>query len=509
MVLNSSNARIAKNSFYLMIRMFFTLIISLYTTRLVLQILGVVDYGIYNLVCGFVSLFAFLNTAMSNSIQRFYNFEIGSAGNSGTVKVYNASFRSQFLILVILILLSEIIGLWYINTKLVVPIDRLNATNWVFQLSVLSFSFMVLQVPFTSAIMAYERMDYFSIVGIIDVCLKLLFVLLLKKILYDKLIIYGFLQLAVSILNYLMYFIYVKYSFKHLKLTKECDIRLLKSMLSFSGWNTLGSFANIARTQGLNILINLFAGPVVNAARAIAFQVESAVQGFVANMTTAARPQIIQEYATGNLGRSLSLMMSISKLSFIVLYVLILPIIYEVDYVLNLWLGTNVPDYTPTFVIIILLTTIIINLNTPVSIIVHATGKMRDYQIYTSLVSLLTIPISFIVLKIGYGPEYILIVSLIMEIIKQFVSLLLLKRLVDFSIQLYCRSLLLPILSVLLLTFWVPIVPLSLMTASFLRLIIVFFVSMTCILSISYILMLSKNEKNLVRDFLSKILRRR
>lgn len=484
--------------------MAFVLLISLYISRVVLNVLGATDYGIYNVVGGFVAMFSFLNTAMSNATQRFYNYELGRNGTEGTIKVFNASIIIQLLILLILLLSVEIIGIWYINNKLVLPLERLSAAKWVFQFSVISLCFVVIQVPFSGAIMAYERMDFFALVSIVDILLKLSIVLFIKYVSIDKLIYYGLLLCAISALNFLMYLSYVRIKFRHLKFNLSIDKNLFISMLSFSGWNTFGSFANIARMQGLNIILNLFFGPIVNAARAIAYQVESAINSFVSNVITASRPQLIQSYSIGNIGRVNGMMFLITKVVTTMLLIMIVPIIFNIDYILEIWLGEGYPEHTSSFLAIILMTTLITNLNTPISMVVHATGQMRKYQLWTSCISLMTIPISYMFLKFGCSPEVVFAISFICEFIKQTVSLLILRSLIDFSISSYIKEVILPILILFLIVFTLPLVPIKLIEQRLLKLLVVSLLSVFLTPLFAFFILFNHSEKVLVREFLSK-----
>ena len=500
----SNNTLIAKNSLLLALRMVFVLAVSLYTTRVILDVLGASDYGIYNVVCGFVSMFAFLNTAMSNATQRFYNYELGKQSSQGIVSVFNASIRIQYIILFIIVLLVEVIGIWYINNKLVIPNERIFAARTIFQFSVMSMAFVILQVPYSAAIMAYERMNFFALVSFLDVILKLAIVLSIRYVPFDKLIFYGFMLVLVSLFNFILYFIYVRMNFKHLVYTSRPPFKLFYSMLAFSGWNTFGSFANIARAQGLNILLNFFWGPIVNAARAIAFQVEAALTSFVANINTAVRPQLIQSYSAGNSQRSIALMFSISKVTFVILYIMILPIIYEVDYILHIWLGADVPAHTASFIRVVLLITLVTNLNTPVSMVVHAVGEMKLYQVLTSIISLLTLPIAYVFLKLGFVPEVVFLISLLFESIKQLISILVLKNLVDFSIKDYIKDVIFRLIALVFITFYIPVIPILCFTQGFIRLVLVCGISGIIVLVLTYFITLNINEKLLVRNLISK-----
>ena len=291
---SENNKRIAKNTILLSLRMGFVLFLGFYSTRVTLSALGVDDFGIYNVVGGFVSMFVFLNTSMSNGIQRFFNFELGRNGIEGARKVYVTSLVIQFLLLIIILLLTETLGLWYLHNKMVIPVDRFESAQWVFQFSVLSFVLVIMQVPFNAAIMAHERMNYYAFIGILDAILKLIIVLLIPYADCDLLILYSALIAGVSLLNFILAYTYAKKNFEEIGIKPLFEKDLFKSMLSFSGWNIFGTFSNMMREQGLNMILNLFFGPVVNAARGVAYQVTSGLQGFVVNISTAIGAQIDQ-----------------------------------------------------------------------------------------------------------------------------------------------------------------------------------------------------------------------
>lgn len=507
----SANNRIARNTLFLYLRMAFVLLVSLYTSRVVLRTLGVVDFGVYNVVGGFVSMFAFLNSALSSGIQRFYNFEIGKGGEKAITKVYVCATVIQILLIVVLVLLLETVGLWYINNKLVVPIERLDAARILFQFSVSSLVLTVLAIPYSAAIMAHERMDYYAIVGIIDVVLKLIIVIVLPFLTYDKLIMYGLLTLCITILNFFLYFFYAKKSFKSLTLSfYQFDKCLLKKMLGFSGWHIFGTLSQVLRTQGINVVLNFFFGPVVNAARGITYQIQSALMSFINNITTAARPQLVQSYAQSNIDRTLSLMYSIGKICFFALLTMVIPIALEIDFILNIWLGEeSVPYYTNFFTILVLMIALVDITNTPISMVVHATGNMRKYQVVTSVISLLILPIGFAVFKMGAVPIWIFIISLIVSLVVQFVSLLIVRELVPFSLKQYFKKMVVPIIIVIPMSLVLPLIIRVGMGEGFARLVLICVLTVVMVLFTAFKFGLEKNEKELVLKIKNSILLKR
>lgn len=498
----SSNKRIAKNSVFLSIRMVVVLAITFYTTRVLLRILGVEDYGVYNVVCGFVSMFAFLNTSMSNGIQRFFNFEYGKNGEVGANKVYCTALLIQFILAIIIITLTESFGLWYLHHKMVIPEGRMFAAEWIFQFSILSFLFIIMQAPFSAAVMAHERMDFYAIVNVFDAFLKLGIVFLLPRLSADQLILYGILMAGISVVNFLIYYIYCKRHFKEIKYHRYFDKKLFISMLSFSGWNLFGSFSGVMKEQGINLVINFFFGPVVNAARGVAAQVNGGLQSFVANITMPVRPQVVQSYAQGNLKRTMHLTYSISKLSCCFLLMMALPLSLEINYVLHLWLGENVPDHAAFFTILILFTSLVSNLNSATSGVVHATGIMKDYQLWGSLISISSVPIAFFLLKIYPMPELALIAVMVCSALSHFICLFVVKRLVGMSIREYFKEVVWPILIVLILSFVITYPAHRFMSSGFLRFCVVTVVSILSVVSSLYFLAFNRSERVLIKQMI-------
>jgi len=501
---SSNNQRIAKNTAFLYLRMLLVLFVSLFTTRVVLNSLGVVDYGINNVVGGFVSMFAFLNTSMSNGIQRFYNYTLGKQKDGKITDVYNTAVQIQLLLAIVLFILLETVGLWYMYNKMVIPEERFVAAMWVFQMSVCSMMFVVLQIPYSAAIIAYERMDYFAYVSIFEVFAKLVIAYSLYIATTDRLILYGCLQLIVAFFTFLFYFAYCKKSFVDIKIKLGFQKTSFFEMLSFSGWNVFGTFAYMVKGQGINILLNLFFGPAVNAARGVSFMINNAIQGFQNNITLAFRPQIVQSYASGNMPRVNYLFFSLSKISFVLLTTLSLPIIVDIDYILHLWLGNEVPEYTKQFTILILVNMIVSSLNTPMAQIVHATGKMRRFQITTSIIVCSILPVAWCFLKMGYDAYFVYWVSLIITVINQIVCSIILKSIYQYSIKEYLASVITPLL---LFSIVVPILPYGIklcMDSSFGRLILIGVMGILSCLTIGFFLVLNKQEKSFVVELVRK-----
>lgn len=444
--ITQNNKRIAKNSLFMSIRMVVVLLLSLYTTRIVLRVLGVVDFGVYNVVCGFVTMFAFLNTSMSNGIQRFINFEYGKVGETGINKVYSTSLYIQALLAVIVLIAVETFGLWYLHHKMVIPVERLIAAEWIFQFAIISFVLGIMQAPFAAIVTAHERFDFIAIVSIMDAFFRLAIAFIIKNTSYDKLIFYGILCMLISIVDISLYIGYVKTRFKKIQFTRGFDKTRFKDILGFSGWNLFGTCSAVVENQGIDLVLNFFFGPTINAAKGIATQINGAIQSFVSNITNPARPQIVQTYASNNISRSINIALSISKISGACIILLAVPIILEMDFILALWLGSNVPDHTSSFATLIIITAFFNTLQSSMSAIVHATGNMKKYQLSCSSLRVMSIFLSIIFLQVFNEPEMALLIVSIISFAVLLLSVFIVKQLVGLSFKFYLQKVLFPLI---------------------------------------------------------------
>lgn len=502
---SNKNVTLAKNTVFLSIRMVFVMFISLYTSRVFLHALGVEDFGINNVVCGFVAMFSFLNTSLANGIQRFYNSEMSMSGEDGVKLVYNSALLIQGTIAILVVILLETIGIWYIDNKMVIPTERLATAMWIYQFSVISSALVIMQTPYSAAVMAYEKMNYYAIVGIVDVLLKLVLALVIPYVSGDHLLFYGAMMLGITLLSFIMYVGYAKIKFIALKLKWNVQQDLLKHMIAFSGWNFFGTFACMIREQGLNMVLNLFFGPVVNAARGIAYQVSSALQGFVSNVSVAAKPQMVSSFAEGNADRTMRLMYSMSKLSFFILYIMAVPVCLEIDYILHLWLGDVVPEHTANFVVLVILTNFMNNLNAPLSNVVYATGKMRNYEVTFSVINILIIPTAYSALMLGCPPEAAFISYFVMTVFVQIGCLYVLKKITPISLLEYFIKLCCPLLVFSVVALPVPYLIWYVMPVGFLRLFLVSAMTFVVALFLFYWIVLNKKEKSIVAKSFNKI----
>lgn len=485
--------------------MIVVLLVSLYTTRVVLKELGVEDYGIYNVVAGFVSMFTFLNSSMTNTIQRYFNFERCKCSLDRQINVYNTSLQIQLILAIITFVLLEIIGVWYIHNKLIVPVSRIYSAMCVFQFSVVSLIILIVQIPYNAAVIAHEKMDYYALVSIIDVFLKLLIVILLPLIPFDKLIFYGILTMVVSLSNFVMYYVYSHKNFPEIRVKKYFDVDLFKNMLSFSGWNVLSSIAYTIQGQGLNVLMNAFFGPIVNAARGVAYQVQAAINSFSENIVTAFKPQLVESYASNDHNRTVKMMFTMSKLCYLMLFVLSLPIVIEINYILSLWLGSNVPEHTQMFTTLVLINMLLGSLNVPVSQTIQAVGRIRNYQIAKVVIVTSVLPIAWFSLRMGGTAESVFYAMIFTSIIVQPISLILLHKVFEYSYTEYMKKVISPCVMITILSPVLPFVISHIMTPSLLRLLLVGGSSVICCCILVYLFALNKSEKELIYTLRSNI----
>lgn len=400
----SNNKRIAKNTLFLYFRMLVSMLVTLYTSRVVLSALGVEDYGLYNVVGGIISIFSVLKVLVSSGTQRFLTYEMGKGSSMDVLTSIFTSSLTIFLIIgLVILLLAETVGLWFLNTYMVIPEDRLFAANFVYQVSIISMLVSVIQIPYTSAILSHERMDVYGYIGIVEPLLTLLLVCTLQYVGFDKLIAYSIMIFLVSCVSTSIYIIFCKKRFDECKFRLSKDKKMGKSLLSFTVWNLMESLSNQLDSQGQNILINIFFGPTVNAARAVAFQVDKAVQLFASNFLVAVFPQITKNYSAGNYSEYYNLMMRGAKFAFIVISILYIPIAVNTDYLLTLWLKTP-PEYASLFVNLVIISMLIRMISEPLYTGIQATGNIKKYQIYTNVISLLNLPICYLLFKMYNNP---------------------------------------------------------------------------------------------------------
>lgn len=443
---SSNTKRIAKNTILLYVRMLFSMAVSLYTSRVVLNVLGVSDYGLYNVVGGVVLMFSFLNGAMSLGIQRSISYEIGKQ-SMNLNKLFVASINVQYLIAIIVLVLSETIGLWFLNTKIVMPESRIEAANWVFQSAVLSFVLMIVSVPYTAFLISKEKMGVYAYISIFDTLLKLIIVLSISYISGDKLKIYAVLLAIVAITVLLSYYIYCRINYWECRYSWDWDSGFFRRLLSYSGWNLFGGISAVCNNYGINIVLNLFFGPTVNAARGIAYQVNSAVVNFTSNFQTAMNPQIVKSYASKDYNYMRSLIYNGAKYSFFLLLFITLPILIETSYILKIWLKI-VPEYAVAFTRLVIVTSLVDCLSGSIMMGSQASGNIKVYQSVVGSLTLSNLPIAYCLLYIYHNPIIAFVSTLGISIIALFVRLVIVSRLIPISISDYFKRVISPVMVV-------------------------------------------------------------
>lgn len=483
----------------LYIRMIFTMAVSLYTSRVVLNVLGVSEYGIYNVVGGVVMMFSSINTTMATAVQRFMNFEMGRKNFKGLNDIFNTSVIIHFFIAAIVFVLLETLGVWFLNAEMNIDPARMDAANWVLQFSILAFIVTILSVPYDAVIIANEHMQAFAVISIIEVALKLFIAFAVAWFDFDKLKLYAVLTFAVSLA---LRFIYGSYSKKHFveaRFKWEWHKDLFKQMLSFAGWNLIGVTSTLIRTQGINIVLNLFFGTLVNAAMGIANQVKTAVDQFTNNFLMALNPQITKSYAAGDHEYLFKLVFNGSKYAFYLVFFLTLPLLTETEYVLKLWLKT-VPEYTVAFVRLVLVTAIIESLSKTLIQTMFATGNIRRYQIIVGSVTILNLPLSIVFLYWGFGPQITMTIGIFIALFALQVRLQMLRTMVGLPVMKYYKDVILLVITVSVVAAIIPLITSWYMRPDFLRFILNTVLCIISVLCSVYFIGLSRNERNMFTD---------
>lgn len=438
--------------------MLFGMLVSLYTSRVVLQALGVEDYGIYNVVGGVVAMFSLLSGSLSAAVSRFLTFELGRNDLVSLRKVFSSALCVHALLALFVLVLSETLGLWFLNYQMNIPADRMIAANWVFQFSLFSFLLGLFSVPYNASIISHERMGIFAFVGIGDTLLQLGIVLFIAfgGICSDKLIVYASLLVVKGMLFQLFYFYYCRKSFKECRFKLSLDKQLLKEMTGFAGWNFIGASSAILRDQGGNILLNLFYGPALNAARGVANQVSNAIGSFVGNFMIALNPQITKSYAAAEYGYMFSLIFRGARFSYYLLLWLALPVLLNTQYILSIWLNV-VPEHTILFVQLVLVFSMCETISNPLITVMLATGKIRNYQIVVGGLQMMNFPLSYIFLKMGFLPEIIVMVAISLSLICLGARLILLRDMIQLPVARFLRHVCGNIIVVTILSLTVPL----------------------------------------------------
>lgn len=493
-----NNKRIAKNTLLLYVRMLFTMAVSLFTSRVILNTLGVEDYGIYNVVGGIVTMFSVLSGSLSSSISRFITFELGKGNIERLKTIFSTGVNIQLGMSVLIIIIAEAVGIWFLNAKMNIPADRMLAANWVFQCAILTFVLNLLSVPYNAAIIAHEKMSAFAYISVVEVTLKLIIVYMLTISPFDRLKAYAVLLLCVGAVIRFIYGYYCKRHFEECTYHFVFDKPVLKEMTGFAGWNFFGNGAYMLNTQGVNILMNLYFGVAVNAARGIATQVDAALKQFVNNFTTAVNPQITKSYAQGDLAYMHKLVCRSAKFSAFLMLFFAIPILLETQSILTIWLKT-VPEYAAIFLQLIIISSFVdtVLANSLVTSM-FATGNIKRYQIIVTTIGCLVFPFSWIAFQLGFQPEIAYVLYFIIYTVLLGVRLYLLKDMVKLPIMMYVREVLYRVLPVMIICFIIPMMIRYSMQEGWMRLILLCLVSTIVTAVVEYSIGLTKNERKFI-----------
>lgn len=473
----ADNNRIAKNTLILYFRMMLVMLVSLYTSRVILKNLGIDDYGLYNVVGGIVSMFTFLNGSLGAATSRYITFELGRKNYDRLNKIFNTALIIHIIIGFIIMILSETIGLWFFYNKMTIPVERLDAAFWTYQISIFTCFISLSQVPYNATINAHEDMSVYAYISIVETLLKFIIVYLISIAPFDKLIFYAAMLCILQVSIMVFYRIYCIRKYKETRINMKLEKHLFKEMFSFGGADMIGNISVLAQGQGLNLLLNMFFGPTVNAARAIAYQVQGVTSQFSNNFFAAVSPQIVKLFAEGKTDEMMKLMKNSSCFSFYLMWIIAFPIILETDYILTLWLK-EYPDYTVSFLHLIFILCLVQTIKSPRVRVFHAIGHIKLSNLTVGTVLCLAFPLAYLLLKIGYGPESVFWAANISMIISEFVSVFVLRKYIKYSIKEYLFNVHFRCFIVASVSFIIPYLLYNrLMEESFIRLIF------TCILT--------------------------
>lgn len=504
--ISNSNSRIAKNTIFLYLRMILLMAVSLYTSRVVLSTLGIEDYGVYNIVGGFIGMLAFLNGAMSGSTQRFITIELGRGNNESLKTVFSTCVITHAIIALIVFVIAETIGLWFVLEKMVIPEGRMIAALIVYQCSIITSVVQIMSYPYNADIIAHEKMSAFAYISIYEAFANLSIAFLIRIGDFDRLSLYAIALLIVKISVIIVYRLYCKRHFIESSVSRVIDKDLIKQMVAFTGWNLWGGLAGTLMGQGINVLLNLFFGPTINAARGLAVQVQGAVHQFATNFQMAMNPQIMKTYASGQLQSMHILLFRSAKFTFLLLLCIMLPLMFEVNVVLKIWLE-NVPEYTNTFVCLVLAICMVDSVSNPFMTAASATGKVKIYQSVVGGILITIVPIAYIVLRSGASPTAVFIVHLIIASLAFIVRLIIVKGLIKLSINQYFTNVIIPcalvlVTSVLFAVFFKSLLPEGIMYSMIDIVAIVIFT-----VGVSFLLGLSSSERSFILDKIKKIIK--
>lgn len=501
----TNNKRILKNTLLLYVRMFITLGISLFTTRVIFQALGLDNMGIYNLVGGVISMLGFLNGSMSSATQRFLSFELGRKNFNGLKNTFELVLLIHVILAGIVLILSETLGLWFVNTQLVIASERMVAANWVFQTAVISSILGILKVPFTASIMANEKMGIYAYFSLVDVVFKLLIVYALWYIPGDSLIVYAILLLFSGIVDFLINAIYALRKLDECRIWFHWDKEGFKHIFGFSGWNLFGQMTIIGNDQILNILLNWFYGTAVNGARGICLRINGVVAQFVYQFQSALNPPIVKSFANNDLDNTHNLISRGMKLSFLLMMVLSFPFLFETDQILTLWLGES-PKYTVWFTRLAIINTMLDSMTGPIVTGVQATGRIKKMQIYTSLILASVLPLSYLILKMGFEPYLVTFSNIIVSLACIYMRLSILEEKTGICRRELIIEAILPCYSAAIIASILPFISHILLDTTVLNTSITCMICIVSGMSCGYFIALDRKEKDFVNSMVGKVL---
>jgi O-antigen/teichoic acid export membrane protein len=475
------------------------MLVGLYTVRAVLNVLGTEDYGIYNVVAGIVVMFGFLNSSMAGASQRYFSFEIGRGDFEQLKKIFSLTLGIYILIAIIVLILAETIGLWFVSNRLVITPERMNAAGWVYQFSIISFLITIVTTPYTALIIAHEDMSVYAYGAIIDVFLKLMVVFFLRIISVDRLQLYGTLTAIVTVVSTAIYRIFCKTKYQECKFRFYFDLILFKEYLSYTGWNLFGAVSDVIKGQGINILLNQFFNAGVIAARSISFSINGAVTSLMFNFNIAIYPRIIKLYSLGQKDEMISLIFYSAKISYFLMYIFILPLMLEMPAILLFWLKTP-PEYTVIFTRLVLMEILVRSISAGFSSAITATGKLKMRTIAISSIYFLNLPVSWFIVWATHRPDLVAMIAVFLTVISLVAELYVASRLVFFPIRQCLGKVIVPVCIVTIVSLVLPVILYTFLEKSFLRLCVVTIVSIASTCSCIYVFGLNMVERSMIKN---------
>jgi O-antigen/teichoic acid export membrane protein len=479
------------------------MLVSLYTVRVVLNVLGTEDYGIYNVVAGIVTMFSFLSGAMATASQRYFSIELGYKNKEQLKKLFSVSFISYIILSLLIVIIAETLGLWFLNIKLVIPHDRIFAAKIVYHTTIVSLFFTMITTPYMALIISYEEMDIYAYISIIEVIFKLLIVYLLKIVQsIDKLIVYGILSTSITIIITTIYRGICKKKYEETHSGFYWDKKMFYELLNYTGWNIFGASVGVFKIQGVNIILNQFFNPIIIASRSIAVQVNSAVTSFTQNFSTALRPHIVKSNASDNHDKVLMFVFKSCKITFSLIYFLALPLCFEMQFVLNIWLK-NPPEYSIIFTRLAIIEAVIESISYPIMALAQATGNIKLYQSLVGSILLLNLPLAWLFLKIGSSPLVVFVISIILTLIALLARLFVLVKLINLKVLEFIKYVIIPIAIYTVLSLIVPTLIYIKFSGKIIRFITIVFASFVSCIILFYFIFMDKDERKHINKYLS------